>query len=90
MLSKEIPFPCSPHAMSGNGIIKTLYQPYENSNQSSAIRRYPIDIKELEKLIEIWNQGCELLDSLLPKMPAGLISSTMTMIANTTVEEASG
>ncbi len=71
MLPKEIPFPCAPHAMFGNAIIKTLYQPYENTNQSSAIRRYPIDIKELEKLIVIWTQGCELLDSLLLKMPAG-------------------
>lgn len=71
MLPKEIPFPCSPHAMFGNRIIKTLYQPYENINQSPAIQRYPIDIKRLEKLIKIWSQGCELLDSILPEMPNG-------------------
>ena len=71
LLPKEIPFPCSPRAMFGNAIIKTLYQPYENANQSPGIMRYPIDIRELNIILELWNEGCELLDKLLPEMPEG-------------------
>ena len=71
LLSKEIPFPCSPHAMMGNGIIKTLYQPYENANQSPGILRYPVDLQELDIMLKLWSQGCELLNQLLANMPQG-------------------
>ena len=71
LLNKEIPFPCNPKAMFGNGIIKTNYQPFENALQSPGCRRYPIDLKELDKMLDLWMQGMELLKKLLPQMPAG-------------------
>ena len=63
--AKEIPFPCAPKAMLGNGIIKTLYQSYEAAGQSPGIMRYPIDIKELGILLDLWKQGCEMLESII-------------------------
>lgn len=71
LLSKEIPFPCHHHAMMGNAIIKTLYQPYENANQSPGILRYPVDLQELDVLLKLWIQGCNLLNQLLANMPQG-------------------
>ena len=71
MLPKEIPFPCSDRAMFGNSIIKTLYRPYENAEQSPGSMRYPVDLRELSSLLEIWGQGSALLDTLIPAMQPG-------------------
>lgn len=66
--NKEIPFPCSPKAMFGNGIIKTLYQSYEAAGQSPGIMRYPIDLKELAIFLEYWSRGLELLKDIISKV----------------------
>lgn len=71
MLPLEIPFPCSRHAMFGNGIIRTLYQPYENLNQSPAACRYPIELRELEKMQELWDAGCSHMEQLIAALPEG-------------------
>jgi hypothetical protein len=65
------PFCTIPKAMFGNGIIKTNYQPFENALQSPGCRRYPIDLKELDKMLDLWMQGMALLKKLLPQMPSG-------------------
>ena len=61
MARKEIQFPTAPHAHFGYKIIRTLYMPYENANQSPGPLRYPVEIKELEKMLEMWNSGLEKL-----------------------------
>lgn len=58
MANKEIQFPTAPHAHFGYKIIKTLYQPYENENQSPGPLRYPVELKDLEKMLDCGRRGC--------------------------------
>ncbi len=67
--SKEIQFPTLPHAQIGHRIIKTMYQPYENVNQSPGPLRYVEEIRQLEQMDKLWEQGLELLRAALPKIP---------------------
>lgn len=69
MANKEIQFPTAPHAHFGYKIIKTLYQPYENENQSPGPLRYPVELKDLEKMLELWEKGLSVLEEALPLMP---------------------
>ena len=55
----------------GSGIIKTFYQPFENALQSPGAMRYPIDLKEMATMQELWQKGLDLLKSLLSEMPVG-------------------
>ena len=64
-----IQFPTAPHAHFGYKIIKTLYQPYENENQSPGPLRYPVELKDLEKMLELWEKGLSVLEEALPLMP---------------------
>ena len=57
MAEKDIQFPTAPHAHFGHRIIKTFYKPYENTQQTPGFLRYPAEIKSLEKMRELWNQG---------------------------------
>ena len=61
MLSKEIRFPTAPQAHFGWRIIKTLYEPYENSNQAPGFLRFPAELRELKKMEVIWNEGLQQL-----------------------------
>ncbi len=71
LMNKEIPFPCTPGALMGSGIIKTFYQPFENALQSPGAMRYPIDLREMAVMQELWQKGLDLLKSLLSEMPEG-------------------
>jgi hypothetical protein len=59
MERKEITFPTAPHAHFGAGIIRTFYQPCENENQSPGFLRYPAEIRSLEKMLKLWNEGLQ-------------------------------
>lgn len=65
MRGKEIRFPADPNAHFGAGIIKTLYQPYENENQAPAFLRYPAELRSLEKMLAYWNEGLEAAQEAL-------------------------
>lgn len=69
MARKEIQFPTAPHAHFGYKIIKTLYQPYENENQSPAPLRYPTEIAELETMLAMWDEGLQRLGKALALVP---------------------
>lgn len=58
---KEIQFPTAAHAHFGYRIIKTLYGPFENENQSPGFRRYPSEIRSLEKMLALWEEGLSLV-----------------------------
>ena len=68
MARKDIDFPAAPYAHFGGGIVKTFYQPYENENQTPGPLRYPVDLKYLAKMLEIWEKGLAILEAALPKM----------------------
>jgi hypothetical protein len=69
MGSKEIQFPTAPQAHFGHRIIKTLYQPYENESQSPGPLRYPKEIRRLEQMLKLWEQGLQTVQSALNLMP---------------------
>lgn len=69
MANKELQFPTAPHAHFGYQIIKTLYMPYENANQSPGPLRYPSEIRELEKMLSMWEEGLSCLKAALPLIP---------------------
>ena len=56
----------------GNTIIKTFYQPFESADQSPAVLRYPIDLREMSTMETLWQKGLTLLETLIPAMPEGL------------------
>ena len=68
MANKEIKFPTAPHAHFGYKIIKTLYQPYENENQSPGPLRYPVELRDLEKMLSLWEKGLASLEQALAQM----------------------
>ena len=59
MLSKEIQFPIASHAHFHTGIVKTFYTPYENAEQSPGFLRYPAELRSLNRMLTLWNQGLE-------------------------------
>lgn len=69
MGAKEIPFPASPYASNGAGIIKTLYQPFENINQPPGSIRFPIELRSLDKTIAIWSKGIALYEAAIAAAP---------------------
>ena len=69
MGQKEIKFPTAPHAHFGWKIIKTFYQPYENKDQFPGKMRYPAEVRSLEKMLELWEEGLKLMKEALPLIP---------------------
>jgi len=57
LVSKEIQFPTAPTAYFGNKIIKTMYQPCESVDQAPGFLRYPVELRTLEKMRSLWEQG---------------------------------
>ena len=74
MSSKEIAFPTEKTAHFGNRIIKTLYTPYENENQSPGPLRYPRELRDLREMLRIWKEGLALLEEAKKTIPEGLHS----------------
>ncbi len=59
MAAKEIKFPTAPHAHFGSGIVKTFYNPYENTEQSPGFLRYPAELRSLNKMLERWDAALD-------------------------------
>lgn len=68
--SKEITMPAEPLAHFGAKIIKTLYHPYENEQQSPGALRYPVEIRALEAMNARWRQGIDKLDTAIKQAPS--------------------
>ncbi len=81
MGGKEIQFPTTPGAHFGHRIIKTLYQPYENENQTPGPLRYPVEIKRLEQMSALWSQGLAVLRESLEAMPANKLDNGRRLVA---------
>ena len=57
LLNKEIKFPTAPMVHCGSSIIKTVYTPYENAEQTPGFLRYPAELRSLDKMLKLWNKG---------------------------------
>ncbi|NMA19301.1 MAG: hypothetical protein GX927_01875 [Lentisphaerae bacterium] len=57
MSRKDINFPTAPDAHFGGGIVKTFYTPYENAEQTPGFLRYPAELRSLNRMLKLWNQG---------------------------------
>ena len=69
MGGKEIKFPTAPHAHFGYHIIKTLYQPFENINQPPGGIRYPVELRELDTFLSLWDKGLAAYEQALAAAP---------------------
>ena len=69
MANKEIKFPTMPGAHFGSGIIKTMYQPFENINQVPGNLRHPEELASLRKMLELWEKGIALMEEALKLVP---------------------
>jgi hypothetical protein len=56
-VSQEILLPAAGHAHFGNAIVKTMYHPYEDARQSPGPMRLDVEIKCLEKMRKLWQEG---------------------------------
>ena len=81
MGTKEIQFPTAPHAHFGHRIVKTLYQPYENENQSPGPLRYPKDIRQLEQMHKLWQQGLQAAQEALKLTPERKRTEAQRLVA---------
>lgn len=70
MDDKIVIFPLTKDSYRSGGMIKTMYQPYENNAQSPGPLRFPVEIAELEEMLPAWENGVELLEKTLPLMSA--------------------
>ena len=70
MAAKEIRFPTDPNAHFGHLIVKTFYQPYENVNQAPGNLRYPIELRSLERMRGLWEEGIARMERAVTRMPA--------------------
>lgn len=68
-LSKSVKLPAAWHALSGNGIFFTFYQPFEDPRQTPASCRIDAEIQSLERMSEYWQKGIELLEEALKVTP---------------------
>ncbi len=59
---RGINLPQASHAMFGNAIITTTYQPHEGGRQSLGAARFPVEIRSLERMAEQWQQGIIALE----------------------------
>lgn len=69
MGGKEIKFPTAPHAHFGYKIIKTLYQPFENINQPPGGLRYPVELRELDRFLDLWDKGIAAYEEAIRLAP---------------------
>lgn len=69
MGGKEIQFPTAPHAHFGYRIIKTLYQPFENINQPPGGLRYPVELRELDRFLDLWDKGIAAYEEAIRLAP---------------------
>jgi len=64
MGSREMKFPAAPQAHFGGAIVKTLYQPFENEQQSPGFLRYPAELRSLKKMLSLWEKGLAALQRI--------------------------
>lgn len=70
MTSKEINFPASEDAYFGNKILKTFFQPFENSGQSPYSLRKTAEMESLNRMLKLWNAGLDKLIGLETLVPS--------------------
>lgn len=68
-LSKSVKLPAAWHALTGNGIFFTFYQPLDDPRQTPSACRIDVEIRSLEKMSELWQKGIDLLEAALKVVP---------------------
>jgi hypothetical protein len=66
---KDIKLPAAWHAWFGSTVIFTSYQPLDDPRQSPGPCRIDVEIRSLEKMSALWQEGIAALNNALGKMP---------------------
>ena len=69
MDEKYVRFPFTDRAYNCNCMVKTMYAPFENDAQSPGPLRQPVELRELEVMLEMWEQGTALLEKAHAAVP---------------------
>ncbi|MFD0714461.1 hypothetical protein [Paenibacillus sp. GCM10027626] len=69
VFKKPVQIPAASHAMFGNEIVMTTYEPQESERQSLGIARFPVEIRSLARMLELMQQGNERLAAAVGKTP---------------------
>jgi len=69
MDEKYVRFPFTKKAYNCNCMVKTMYAPFENDAQSPGPLRQPVELRELETMLGMWEQGTHLLEKALAAFP---------------------
>jgi len=77
---RGINLPQASHAMFGNAIITTAYQPHEGGRQSLGAARFPVEIRSLERMAEQWQQGIIALEQATTQAPERKRSTGQAML----------
>lgn len=69
MFKKAVQMPAVKHAMFGNEIVLTDYDPLEDPRQSLGVSRIDVEIRSLERMLELMDTGNEMLEEALKRTP---------------------
>ncbi|BBH23491.1 hypothetical protein Back11_48360 [Paenibacillus baekrokdamisoli] len=69
VFQNEVKMPVAWHAMFGNEIIFTAYKPIDTSRQSLGASRYPVEIRSLQRMLELMIQGNEAMKKAIALTP---------------------
>ncbi|MFH1477313.1 MAG: glycoside hydrolase family 20 zincin-like fold domain-containing protein [Verrucomicrobiota bacterium] len=73
MTGKEIQFPTMKHAYANSAWLKTLFQPFENSDQSPYALRHRAESVALDKMLALWQAGVRQLADAERLVPVGKV-----------------
>jgi len=66
---QSVKFPAAKHAMFGNEIVITDYAPRERAAQSVGISRIDVEIRSLERMLELMKRGADRLEEAVRNTP---------------------
>ncbi len=61
--------PQSEHALTGNSIFFTKYQPFEFAHQTPGFARTNTEIRSLNRMQQLWDEGVELFEQAMGSVP---------------------
>lgn len=80
IFQRGVQIPASKHAMFGNEIIVADYRPHEGARQSLGASRIDVELRSLERMLELWQLGNESLNQALTLTPEAKLSEGKLML----------
>ncbi len=82
MFSKAVQMPAAKHAMFGNEIVLTDYEPLEDARQSLGVSRIDVELRSLGRMLDRMEEGNGLLERALALTPENKRVDGMFMLGS--------